>query len=200
MISALANINFISIFIGICILAAAIVITIFTTKSTPKKGITQKQPVENIEAKATPKKRHAPQRSSAPPDQRPIDEGLDINERLSTPLPGVTSPELEINAALLPLDQGIPNVEPIKKDKSEVNIPQEEPEPIEREPEELNEASDDGYREQPTTEDAVLNLFTAEMAEESNISKFAANLNNIDVHDLPEEARKLINQLKGGKG
>ena len=50
------------------------------------------------------------------------------------------------------------------------------------------------------TNDTVLNLFTAKIEEENNISKFAATLNDIDARDFLEEARNLINQLRGARG
>ena len=62
------------------------------------------------------------------------------------------------------------------------------------------QASDEESQGQPKTEDTVLNLFTDEIVEESNISKFAAALDNVDVHDLLEEAQKLKNQLRGARG
>lgn len=140
------------------------------------------------------------------------------NEQILMPLPDIDNPELETN--MVPpspehevpsgqsvsgepevnmidtspekLDQEIPNVEPANDEK---------PEHVEHDnSEELNEASDDEKGEQPTTEDAVFDLFKGEIGEESKISKFAATLNDVDIHDLLNEAQSLINHLRGSRG
>lgn len=152
------------------------------------------------------------QRHDAPPDQPPIDEGLAINEQFSIPLPGVNSSEPEINAVPLSLDQAVPSVEPAGQEEPEVNTldtspaepaessqdqSQEEPELIEGEAEEP--ASDSESQKQPKTEDSVFDLFKDEIVEESDISKLAVTLNNVDAHDVLEEAQNLINQLRGAR-
>ncbi len=151
-----------------------------------------------------------PEIDTAPssPDQQPVDKGIAINEQFSTPLPGVTSSESGINAAPSFPDQGVPNVEPANKEEPEVNtlstLPAELAESSQdlpqEEPAEVSAASDDEYREQPKSTDSVFDLFTSDMAEESDVSKFAANLNDVDVHDLSGEAQDFINRLKGAKG
>ncbi len=153
------------------------------------------------------------QRHNAPPDQQPIDEELAINEQFSIPLPGVNHSEPEINAVPLPLDQEVPNVEPANQEEPEENTlnaspaepaespqdqPQEEAELIENESEEP--ASDNENQKQPKTEDSVFDLFKDEIVEESDISKLAATLNNIDARDVLEEGQNLINQLRGAGG
>lgn len=156
------------------------------------------------------------QTGNASPNQQPVDEVVAVNERFSIPLPDVTDLEPGMDAAPSSPDQGIPDVEPANEEESGVDMPdtipaeesaestqdqpQEELEPAEGEPEEMDEISDDEYQEQPKDKDAVLELFTGELAEESEVSKFAASLNNIDVHNLLEEAQDLINQLRGGRG
>lgn len=106
-------------------------------------------------------------------------------------------------------------VEPANEEETEVNMinnfpaesaestrgwPQEELEPVEYKPEETDEAPDNEYQEQVKTKDDVFDLFTAEMVEESDVNKFAATLNNVDVYDLLKEAQSLTNRLRGAPG
>ena len=261
------------IYIGIVIMGAMIVAVaaFLVMKSTSKKGIAQIEkhpvnPVDNLEASATTGKRHAsilgpalnklrsllktvprersqrkrdvapdqqpigeeptirerfstpspgvtssePEINAVPfsPDQQPIGEEPTIRERLSTPLPGITSSEPEINAVPSSPDQWAPNMEPANEEELEVNtlsiLPAESAESgqglPEEKPEELPEASDNEYQQQkPETKGSMLDLFTTEVVEESDVSQLAAKLSDIDIHDLSEEAQELINQLKGAK-
>ena len=95
-------------------------------------------------------------------------------------------------------EQRVPNVEPANEEEPT----KEELEPIEHEPDEMKEASDNKnqQQQQPATKDTVFDLFRDEVVEENNTSKLAAALNNVDVHDLLEEAQNLRNQLRGAVG
>ncbi len=93
-------------------------------------------------------------------------------------------------------EQRVSNVEPAIEEEPT----QEELEPIEHEPDEVNKASDSKSQEQPATKDTVFDLFRDEVVEENNTSKLAAALNNVDIHDLLEEAQNLRNQLRGAVG
>ena len=225
------------IYIGIVIMGAMIVAVaaFLVMKSTSKKGIAQIEkhpvnPVDNLEASATTGKRHASilgpalnklrsllktvprersqRKRDVAPDQQPIGEEPTIRERFSTPSPGVTSSEPEINAVPSSPDQWAPNMEPANEEELEVNtlsiLPAESAESgqglPEEKPEELPEASDNEYQQQkPETKGSMLDLFTTEVVEESDVSQLAAKLSDIDIHDLSEEAQELINQLRGAK-
>ena len=110
------------------------------------------------------------------------------------------------------LGQGLLNVEATNEEEDEVNIidklppelaestqeqPQEELEHDENESLEEYKTPDNEHQEQAKANDDMLNLFKGEMAGDSDISTLASNLNNVDVHDLLEEARRLLNQLSG---
>lgn len=230
-------------YMGIVIMGAVIVVVtaFLIIKSTSKKGIAQTQEplLGNMETSTALKKEPAPnlrlrlnsfksllrlapressrQRSNAPPDSEPIDEGLAMNRQFSVQLPGVTSSEPAANDAPSSPDQETLNVEPPDEEEPAVTItdtlpaepaepaqdrPQEEPE----QPDEVSdgeyqeqpdEASDGEYQEQPTKKDTAFDLFTTEIVEENDVSKLAANLSNLDVDDLLEEARNLRNVLRG---
>ena len=134
-----------------------------------------------------------------------------------SPNQGVPNPEPEnegvpeanmINTSPADLVQEAPNPEPENEGAPEadmINNPPAESDEItqgwpQEETKELSEATDNEYQEQPTNKDAMLDLFAAEIAEENDVSKLAATLNNIDAQDLLEEAQSFINQLSGGLG
>jgi len=142
----------------------------------------------------------------------PLAEGVANVEPVNVEPVNVEEPEVNmVNSLTAEPNQEAPNVELINEEEPEANmidsytaesaqLTQEQLEPTEDEPEEMDEASDNDYQEQPTKEDAVLDLFADEIVEESNISRFAESLDNIDAHDLLEEAQTLMNRLRGGRG
>lgn len=110
------------------------------------------------------------------------------------------------------LGQSSSNVEPANEEEKEENIfdkfppelaestpeqLQEEPEDVENEPVEEYKAPDNEYQEEPKADDDVLDLFKSEVVGENDAGILAANLDNVEIHDLLEEAQKLMNQLKG---
>ncbi len=238
MITTLANIDIITVvYIGIVIVAAVAMAAVVMAAAVMAVTALLKQTVKDImETQAILRGRRALQKRNAAPDQQPIDAGLDINKRFSTPLPGVASPEPQvnmINAFPARLDQGMPNMEPVDEEEPQVNminafpagldqgmpnmepVNEEEPQvnmidilPAElaesnqgwpqEKPEELNEASHDGYAEQPITGSNLSDLFNTEVAEEDDISKFAKKLDDVDARDLQEEAQSLISRVRGG--
>ena len=290
MITTAADIYILTGFSMGIIIVVAVVVVAFTTlyimkPISPKNGIarTQKQPVEDIETSATPLPqsrlnilaggrrslrlwvRRIFQRRNISPDPPPTDEEQATNEPSSIPLPGVTSPESEINDVSLSVNQGMPNMEPaneeetlatplpqpdegqatdgpssiplpgvtspeseindvslsvnqempnmepVNEEETKVNMSnafptepveftqgkhQGEPEPSEPESEELKEDSQDEDRKPAVTEDSMFDLFTTEEVEENDSSKLAESLNDVGARDLLGEAQSLINQLK----
>ncbi len=236
MITTAADIYILTGFSMGIIIVVAVVVVAFTTlyimkPISPKNGIarTQKQPVEDIETSATPLPqsrlnilaggrrslrlwvRRIFQRRNISPDPPPTDEEQATNEPSSIPLPGVTSPESEINDVSLSVNQEMPNMEPVNEEETKVNMSnafptepveftqgkhQGEPEPSEPESEELKEDSQDEDRKPAVTEDSMFDLFTTEEVEENDSSKLAESLNDVGARDLLGEAQSLINQLK----
>ncbi len=74
------------------------------------------------------------------------------------------------------------------------------------EAEETSEPADDNAEdkppeppEQPKGEDSMLDLFTAEVVDDSNAGKLAASLDNVDMSDIMGEAQSLVRKLKGDR-
>lgn len=59
--------------------------------------------------------------------------------------------------------------------------------------------SPDGSQKQHQGQDSMLDLFTAEVTEDSNIGKLAASLDNVEIEDIMGDAQDLIQKLRGKK-
>lgn len=102
----------------------------------------------------------------------------------------------------------LPDTEPPVGEKDSLNaiddLPVEEAEPGQDPPpeeaeipvQELSAEEAPADNQQSKTDD-LFDMFKDEMAEESEVSKFAANLDDIDAHDLLEQSQSLINYLSG---
>ncbi len=80
--------------------------------------------------------------------------------------------------------------------------PEETPEPVDDNPDDNSDANSDAKPpepEQPKSEDAMLDLFTTEVEDDSNAGKLAASLDNVDINDIVGEAQSLIQKLRGGR-
>ena len=60
--------------------------------------------------------------------------------------------------------------------------------------------NDEASKKAVKTKDSVFDLFTDGMDEESDVSEFAAKVDNVDIGDLRQEIQSLASQLKGGRG
>ena len=104
-----------------------------------------------------------------------------------------------VDTAPVEPEQGLSNVAPVSEPETEVNMTDSSPaelaksnqEPLpegleraEPESEEEYKAPDNEPQEQPEAKKDVIDMFMDEMVEESETSKFASTLDNVDVHDL----------------
>ncbi|MEE8413138.1 MAG: hypothetical protein V3R96_01170, partial [Dehalococcoidales bacterium] len=121
----------------------------------------------------------------------------------------VTVPAPPIDTIQVPLEP-LPGTEPVvgesEKGVTELDslpeeielrqeVPPDEPAiPTQAPPEEEPSAT------QPAKSNDLFDMFKDEMTEESEATKFAKNLEDIDAHDLLEEAQNLINYLSGYGG
>ncbi len=103
------------------------------------------------------------------------------------PLPDAEPPAGEMESLKpiddLPAEAAEPEHDP---PSGEGEIPVQEP-PAEEEPAD----------NQKSKTDNLFDMFKDEIGEESEVSKFAANLDDIDAHDLLEQSQSLINYLSG---
>lgn len=76
--------------------------------------------------------------------------------------------------------------------------PEETPEPVEDNPDDNSDAKPP-EPEQPKSEDAMFDLFTTEIEDDSNATKLAASLDNVDINDIMGEAQSLIQKLRGDR-
>ncbi|MEE9399479.1 MAG: hypothetical protein V3V23_04345, partial [Dehalococcoidales bacterium] len=112
-------------------------------------------------------------------------------------------------------DLEMPNVEPVNEElnisvvntlpaepvESSQSQPEEEIVPTEQdESEDLDNTSANESQEPPVNEDSVFSLFTDDVVEESSVSKFAATLDAVDIHDLLEESRNFLDKLRQYNG
>lgn len=113
----------------------------------------------------------------------------------------------ELTAIELPLT--VQNDQQISEEESEMNMSDDNVvEPVEvtaedQSPEELEgtgEPSDEKDQKRPSSGNSIFDLFTEEIAEESETSKFAATLDDVDIHDLLKEAQNFKNKLGGTQG
>lgn len=113
----------------------------------------------------------------------------------------------ELAAIELPLE--VQNNQQISEEEPEMNMSDGNMvEPVEataedQSPEEsegTGEPSDEKDQKRPSSGKSIFDLFTDEVAEESEISKFAATLDDVDVHDLLNEAQDFKNKLGGTQG
>lgn len=72
-------------------------------------------------------------------------------------------------------------------------------EKAEETPEPADDNAGDKPPEQPKGEDSMLDLFTAEVVDDSNAGKLAASLDNVDMSDIMGEAQSLVRKLKGSR-
>lgn len=133
--------------------------------------------------------------------QQPVDALPAKKERLSMLPPAVSRPQPEINTVPLPPpDQEQPAVETMAPTKTK----ESETDTLKDLLQEVPEESDETARIEPRKQKHPIggelsDLFTAEVEEEDDISKFAENLDDINTNNLLEETQDLINQLKGIK-
>jgi hypothetical protein len=79
-----------------------------------------------------------------------------------------------------------------KESEPVADKPQKEPESDKK------DSADESQKQQPGG-DTMLDLFTAEVTEDSNIGKLAASLDNVELEDIMGEAQSLIKKLKGDR-
>ena len=65
-------------------------------------------------------------------------------------------------------------------------------------PEPTDDNSGDKPPEKQKSEDAMFDLFTTEIEDDSNVGKLAASLDNVDINDIMTEAQSLLQKLRGG--
>lgn len=154
---------------------------------------------------------------SAPPAPKLIIEGptIDAGKRFSLKLPDVAdSPATEVITEVITelpnQDQEVSSMKPANEEKPEAintspaepaELPQEqsqeEAEPAEPTSEGADGASDNIDQKPPATEDALANIFAAEVEEDDGTSELAGNLEIVDAGDILAEARSLLDQFKG---
>ena len=142
----------------------------FNTQTLP-------QPAVSLKSQATPTAEEEPQGSLTPTDQKPEEDnaaeqsGVDLT-------------------AMFKMAPSVPEKESQKDPAPANDASKQAPEPA------SNESSSQSPK-LPAKEDSMLDLFTTEIAEDSNVAKLASSLEDIAVSDIMNEAHDLVKKLRG---
>ena len=181
--------------VGIIAVGATVIVVtaFFLIKSTSRKGAGQRRESSagNAETEAAPKKRGLiPWKRNAPANAQSNAEEATI------PSPDSSDSNSEVDNSTLQVneagDMEVPGTD------SPDTVPEETSESTQEQPTEegageQNKAPENAPQKEPSIGGGAFDLFKEEIIEDSNVGRFAAALDDVDAHDLLDEAHNLMN-------